>query len=60
MTEYTNDVFGLQCALKNIHKDLQSASEKLHDTGDVESQDLDDAVVAVDKAKRLIESLISK
>lgn len=55
-----SDEYGLHCVLRNIHKDLQSASEKLHDTGDIESQELDDAVIAVDKAKRLLEGFIGE
>ena len=55
-----NDEYGLNCVLKDIEYHLKKASGMLHDTGDFASEELDEAVVAVDKAKRLVESLIGE
>lgn len=41
----------LECALESVEALLESASEKLNDTGDYESKELDDACTLLDKVR---------
>lgn len=42
--------------LENVQASLDYASSLLHDTGDFESDDLDNATTAIDKARTLVQS----
>ena len=42
--------------LEQVQSSLDHASGLLHDTGDFESEDLDNATTAIDKARTLVQS----
>ena len=50
----------LLAQLENGQSSLDHASSLLHDTGDFESDYLDDATTAIDKARTLVQSAYDK
>lgn len=50
----------LEFAIDSVDALLESASEKLHDTGDYESMELDDACTLLDKVRVKIDTFKTK
>jgi len=50
----------LLAQLENVQASLDHASSLLHDTGDFESEQLDEATTAIDKARTLVQSAYDK
>mgnify|MGYP003115227168 CR=1 FL=1 len=46
----------LLAQLENVKLSLEHASELLHDTGNFESEELDNATTAIDKASTLVQA----
>jgi len=50
----------LLAQLEDVQESLDRASSLLHDTGDFESEQLDEATTAIDKARTLVQSAYDK
>ena len=50
----------LLAQLENVQSSLDHASDLLHDTGNFQSEELDNANTAIDKAKKLVDLAYDK